>query len=150
MPEGCRLGRPRKTVDIERAKQLRSTGMALKAIAREMGMAPRSLRRAFDDDAGIPRERKPRKPRRPIIVQSASLAQIDAPSDGVATALAIAEQGHFIIIRAERPGERPRQIRLHWREANRLLYLLGENVGRRMEAMAKRRKRQVPLDVFGI
>ena len=44
---GQRFGRPRRQIDLARARTLRAQGMPLKAVARTLSVPPRTLRRAL-------------------------------------------------------------------------------------------------------
>jgi DNA invertase Pin-like site-specific DNA recombinase len=49
---GAKIGRPRRRVDLDRARELRGEGQSLRAVAKDLGVGYATLCRALTDDAG--------------------------------------------------------------------------------------------------
>jgi DNA invertase Pin-like site-specific DNA recombinase len=49
---GAKIGRPRRRVDLERARELRGQGQSLRVVAKELGVGYATLCRALTEDAG--------------------------------------------------------------------------------------------------
>jgi DNA invertase Pin-like site-specific DNA recombinase len=52
--QGTRLGRPKKHVDLDRARELRTEGKTLRQVAAELGVGPATLHRALGADKVTP------------------------------------------------------------------------------------------------
>ncbi len=62
---GVHLGRPRRDIDVEKARELMAGGAGLRATARELGLSHRTLARALEGGAKPLPKKRPSTPRKP-------------------------------------------------------------------------------------